>query len=71
MNKIKDAKVNGEFRKRVQFMFPGKLMKIKFEFYGQSIDAILDRLPSAEILEENDANLVANSTEYRECLKIT
>ena len=42
---------DGEFRKRVQFMYPGKLMKIKFEFTGPSIDAVLDRLPTARIIE--------------------
>lgn len=40
---------DGEFRKRVQFMYAGKLMKIKFEFTGSSIDAVLDRLPTARI----------------------
>lgn len=41
----------GEFRKRVQFMYPGELKKIKFEFSGPSIEAIVDRLPTAEILK--------------------
>lgn len=42
----------GEFRKRVQFMYGGKLQKIKFEYYGLDIDAVLDRLPTAKILSE-------------------
>ena len=37
----------GEFRKRVQFMFPGKLIKLQFKYFGASIEAILDRLPTA------------------------
>ncbi|GIW48833.1 MAG: WYL domain-containing protein [Caloramator sp.] len=39
---------DGEFRKRVQFMYAGKLMKIKFEFWGPSIESVLDRLPTAK-----------------------
>ncbi len=43
---------DGEFRKRVQFMYSGELRKIKFEFWGSSIEAILDRIPTAKILGE-------------------
>ena len=42
----------GEFRKRVQFMYGGKLQKIKFKYFGNDIDAVLDRLPMARILDE-------------------
>lgn len=42
----------GEFRKRVQFMYGGKLRNVKFKYTGDDIDAILDRLPTAQILEE-------------------
>ncbi len=45
---------DGEFRKRVQFMYSGKLMKVKFEFIGQSLEAILDRLPTAEVIDKYD-----------------
>lgn len=44
----------GEFRKRVQFMYGGKLQKIKFKYFGADIDAILDRLPTAQVLSEED-----------------
>lgn len=43
----------GEFRKRIQFMYPGKLMKLKFKFWGSSIEAVLDKIPTAEIIEKN------------------
>lgn len=39
----------GEFRKRVQFMYGGRLRKVKFRFKGESIESVLDRLPTAEI----------------------
>lgn len=44
----------GEFRKRIQFMYGGKLQKIKFIYSGSNVEAVLDRLPTAEILEEKD-----------------
>lgn len=44
----------GEFRKRIQFMYGGKLQKVKFKYKGTSVEAVLDRLPTAKILEEKD-----------------
>ncbi|MGN0505497.1 MAG: helix-turn-helix transcriptional regulator [Lachnospiraceae bacterium] len=44
----------GEFRKRIQFMQGGRLRKLKFKYKGDSIEAILDRLPTAKIISEND-----------------
>lgn len=44
----------GEFRKRIQFMYGGKLQKVKFQYSGIDIDAVLDRLPTAQILAEKD-----------------
>lgn len=42
----------GEFRKRVQFMYAGKLQKIKFRYTGKNVHAILDRLPTARIIKK-------------------
>ena len=44
----------GEFRKRVQFMYGGKLNRIKFKYVGPSVESVLDRLPTAKIIEEDD-----------------
>ena len=44
----------GEFRKRVQFMYGGRLEKVKFRFFGENVEAVLDRLPTARILSEED-----------------
>jgi hypothetical protein len=44
----------GEFRKRVQFMYGGKLQKVMFTYSGPDIDAILDRLPTAQVLSEDN-----------------
>lgn len=44
----------GEFRKRVQFMYGGKLNKVRFKYTGPSIEAVLDRLPTAKILSQDE-----------------
>lgn len=44
----------GEFRKRVQFMYAGPLKTIRFEFSGPSLEAILDRIPTAEVIDEKN-----------------
>lgn len=43
----------GDLREKNQFMFPGETVKIRFEFSGLSLQAILDRLPTAKIVEKN------------------
>jgi len=44
----------GEFRKRIQFMYGGKLQKVKFKYSGNDIDAVLDKLPTAQVLSEEN-----------------
>lgn len=44
----------GDFRKKVQFMFTGKLQRIKFNCKAYALEAVLDRLPTAKVLEEKD-----------------
>lgn len=51
----------GEFRKRIQFMYGGKLQKVKFRYTGTDIDAILDRLPTAQILDETDGTYIVSA----------
>ena len=48
----------GEFRKRVQFMYGGKLQKIKFYYKGPNVEAVLDRLPTAKILQQDENGLL-------------
>lgn len=50
----KDRFQEGEFRKRVQFMYGGKLERIRFHYTRPSIEAVLDRLPTAEIVERDE-----------------
>ena len=68
IDRIKDLKISeerfhipyasrfeeGEFRKRIQFMYGGKLRKIKFKYSGTCVEAVLDRMPTAKILKEED-----------------
>lgn len=35
-------------------MYGGKLQKVTFRYTGSDIDAILDRLPTAESMDEDD-----------------
>ena len=44
----------GEFRKRIQFMYGGKLERVRFRYSGPSIEAVLDRLPTARILSQDE-----------------
>lgn len=51
----------GEFRRRVQFMYGGKLQKIRFKYTGPSIESVLDRLPTAEILSQDDSGWLVSA----------
>lgn len=42
----------GEFRKRIQFMYGGKLRNVIFQYKGGAIENILDRVPTARILKK-------------------
>ncbi|MDE7313363.1 MAG: WYL domain-containing protein [Eubacterium sp.] len=52
----KDRFEEGEYRKRVQFMYGGKLQKIEFWYKGWSLEAVLDKLPTAKIIQEDKEN---------------
>lgn len=60
----------GLLRERSQFMWPGKLRHIKFEFTGPSVQAILDRLPTAKIVSANGNTYVLEAEIYGEGIKI-
>lgn len=45
---------DGEFRKRIQFMYPGELMNVRFEFSNGVLEAVLDRLPTAKIIKQEE-----------------
>lgn len=49
----KDRFEEGKFRKRIQFMYGGKLETIRFRYTGPSLEAVLDRLPTAEVIDSD------------------
>ena len=51
----------GEFRRRVQFMYGGRLQKIRFQYTRPSIEAVLDRLPTAEIEEKTETGWIVKA----------
>ena len=55
---------DGEFRKRVQFMYAGKLQKLKFRYTGKNVTAILDRLPTAQIIKEEEDGYILKAEAY-------
>jgi predicted DNA-binding transcriptional regulator YafY len=48
----------GQFRKKIQFMQSGELIKVIFRFSGPSIEAVVDRLPNAHIIQDGEQYLV-------------
>lgn len=49
----------GEFRKRIQFMFAGKLIKTQLKYTGKNVEAVLDRLPTARVISsDNNSSLI-------------
>lgn len=57
----RDRFEEGEFRKRIQFMYGGRLRRIKFLYKGKNVDSVLDRLPTAKIIEHRENGLVISA----------
>lgn len=55
---------DGKFRKRVQFMYPGVLRRVTFTYSGPSVEAVLDRLPTARILSHKDGIYTLTAEAY-------
>lgn len=55
---------DGEFRKRVQFMYAGDLYKIKLEYTGKCPLNILDKLPTGKIVERNGDKYIIEAEVY-------
>lgn len=60
----RDRFEEGEFRKRVQFMYPGRLEKIRFRFFSDNPEPILDRLPTAKVVETGDHEVTIEAEVY-------
>ena len=51
----------GEFRKRIQFMYGGELQHVKFKYTGTDLDSVLDRLPTAQVLDKVDDGYIISA----------
>jgi len=60
----------GLLRKRCQFMFYGKLRKIRFEFTGPSVQAILDKLPTAQVVDHRPGAYVIEAETHGDGIKM-
>jgi len=54
----------GEFRKRIQFMYAGRLLSIKLKYYGDNPEPILDRLPTARVVEQYEHECIIEAEVY-------
>ncbi len=60
----------GKLRKQNQFMFYGKLRRIQFWYTGPSIQAILDKLPTAKIIERGRDKYLLEAEIYGSGIKM-
>ncbi len=60
----------GEYRKRIQFMYGGKLRKVRFKYSGFSIDSVLDRLPTAKVVGEEDGKYLIEAEVFGDGIDI-
>lgn len=54
----------GELRSKIQFMHPGEYRKIRFEYRGRSVQAILDKLPTARVIDKKGDRAVIEAETY-------
>ncbi|MBO5389926.1 MAG: transcriptional regulator [Lachnospiraceae bacterium] len=60
----------GLLRKRSQFMWPGPLRRIRFQFTGPSVQAILDRIPTARVVEKKNGVSTIEAEVYGDGIKM-
>lgn len=60
----------GLLRKRSLFMWPGQLRTIRFEFTGPSVQAVLDKLPTARVIEREGNKYLLEAEVYGDGIKM-
>jgi predicted DNA-binding transcriptional regulator YafY len=60
----------GLLRKRSLFMWPGKLRTIRFEYTGPSVQAVLDKLPTAKVIERSGGMYLLEAEVYGDGIKM-
>ena len=51
-------------------MWPGKLRTIRFEYSGTSVQAVLDKLPTAKIIERSGGKYTLEAEVYGDGIKM-
>lgn len=49
---------DGELKKRIQFMHGGELFRLHFKYKGPSLEAIMDRFPTARVITQNECETI-------------
>lgn len=60
----------GLLRQRSLFMWPGKLRIIRFEYRGPSVQAVLDKLPTARIIDRIDSKYIIEAEVYGDGIRM-
>ena len=60
----------GLLRQRSLFMWPGKLQTVRFQFSGPSVQAVLDKLPTAKIISQEEGQYVIEAEVYGTGIKM-
>ena len=60
----------GLLRQRSLFMWPGPLRTIRFEFTGPSVQAVLDKLPTARIIDRDGKKYLIEAEVYGDGIKM-
>ncbi len=60
----------GELRKKSQFMWPGPSRRIRFEFCGPSVQAVLDRIPTAKVVDNIENRHIIEADVYGDGIKM-
>ncbi|MCD3245449.1 WYL domain-containing protein [Clostridium botulinum C] len=65
-NRFKD----GEYKKLVNFMQTGRIQRVRFKFTGKSIEAVLDKLPNAKVINEKQGAYVVETKMFGKGIKM-
>ena len=54
----------------MQFMKSGPILKLTFRYTGKSLTAVLDRLPTARVIEQKDGEAVIEAEVFGDGIKM-
>jgi predicted DNA-binding transcriptional regulator YafY len=60
----KDRFEESEFHKRIHFMYSGHLIHLQFKFWGASLEAVLDRIPTAKVVGYDGEKAIVEAEVY-------